>query len=175
MLRFPSILAFLLCCAFLAAQTPNTASIRGQVLDQTKATVSGAEVRIIDSRVGAERVTHSDSAGRFSFSGLPVGSYSLTVHKDQFADLHRDLTLIGGTDVDITLQLSVSQVQTEVVVTAAAGDARAGMPQLGDRLGTEQVQDLPLLNSRITFLPLLNAANRSEERRVGKECRSRWS
>src|ERR1041384_5247463 len=160
MLRLPAILAFLLCSAFLGAQTPNTASIRGQVLDQTKAAVSGAEVRITNSRVGVERTTHSDPGGHFSFSGLPVGSYSLIVHKDQFADLQRELLLIGGTDVDISLQLSVSDIRTEVVVTGAAGEVRADMPQLGDRLGTEQVQDLPLLNSRITFLPLLNAANR---------------
>jgi hypothetical protein len=160
MLRLSSILACLLCSAFLAAQTPDAASIRGQVLDETKAAVPGAEVRITNSRVGADRTTHSGSDGRFSFSGLPVGSYSLTVHKNQFADLHRELTLIGGTDVDMVLQLSVSEVQTEVVVTGAAGEVRADMPQLGDRLGTEQVQDLPLLNSRITFLPLLNAANR---------------
>src|ERR1051326_598812 len=90
MLRLPAILAFLLCSAFLVAQTPNTATIRGQVLDQTEAAVSGAEVRITNSRVGGERTTHSDPGGHFSFSGLPVGSYSLIVHKDQFADLQRE-------------------------------------------------------------------------------------
>jgi len=38
------------------------------------------------------------------------------VHQDKFADLHRDLTLIGGTDANVTLQLNVSSVETEVVV-----------------------------------------------------------
>ncbi|HET9363468.1 MAG TPA: hypothetical protein VFP71_00630, partial [Candidatus Angelobacter sp.] len=37
---------------------------------------------------------------------------------------------------------------------------RADMPQLGERIGPELVQTLPLLNSRITYLPLVNAANR---------------
>jgi hypothetical protein len=154
------LLIVLLSAAFMAAQTPDAASIRGQILDQTHAAVSGAEVRITNNRVGAERSTRTNSSGHFSFSGLPIGPYTLTVHKDQFADLHRQLTLIGGTDADVTLQLSVSDVKTEVVVTGAAGEVRADQPQLGDRLGPEQVQEMPLLNSRITFLPLLNAANR---------------
>jgi hypothetical protein len=160
MIRLSPILTFLLSSAFLTAQTPDTATIRGQVLDQTRAAVSGAEVKITHNRVGTDRSTQTDSSGRFSFSGLPAGSYSLTVHKNQFADLSRELILIGGTNADLILQLNVSEVQTEVVVTGAAGEVRADMPQLGDRLGAEQVEDLPLLNSRITFLPLLNAANR---------------
>src|SRR5581483_10640184 len=41
-----------------------------------------------------------------------------------------------------------------------AGEIRSDEPQLGDRLGEEQIQAMPLLNSRITYLPLLNAANR---------------
>src|SRR6185312_4521783 len=61
---------------------------------------------------------------------------------------------------NVQLQLSVSSVQTEVTVTGVAGEVRADMPQLGDRIGPEQAQELPLLNSRITYLPLVNAANR---------------
>jgi hypothetical protein len=160
MLRSFTLALFLLCSAFLAGQTPDTASIRGQVLDPGKAAIVGAEVKIANARVGTERATRTDAAGRFSFAGLPVGSYSLTIHKEQFADLERDLTLIAGTNVELVLQLNVSAVHAEVLVTGAAGEVRSDMPQLGDRLGQEQVQDMPLLDSRITYLPLLNAANR---------------
>src|SRR5215475_10201619 len=34
------------------------------------------------------------------------------------------------------------------------------MPQLGDRFGEAQIHQTPLLNNRITYLPMLNAANR---------------
>src|SRR5947209_10971095 len=160
MFRLSIPVAFLLASAFLAGQTPDAASIRGQVLDPSKAAVTGAEIKITNTRVGTERSTHTDSSGHFSFSGLPVGSYTLTIHKAQFADLQRELTLMGGTNADMVLQLNVSEVQTEVEVTGTAGEVRSDMPQLGDRLGPEQVQDMPLPNSRITYLPLLNAANR---------------
>ncbi|HEX5432815.1 MAG TPA: TonB-dependent receptor [Candidatus Angelobacter sp.] len=160
MSRLSLILALLLSRIFLAAQTPDSASLRGQVLDQTHAAVIGAQVKITNSRLATAKSTQTDASGRFSFSGMPVGDYSLTVHQDGFADLQRDITLVGGTNANVTLQLNVSEVKTEVVVTGAAGEVRADMPQLGDRLGPQQVQDMPLLNSRITYLPLLNAANR---------------
>jgi len=156
----PVLLVVLLASALLVAQTPDTASIRGQILDQTRAAVAGAEVKITNTLIGTERSTRSDASGRFSFSGLPIGPYSLTVHKEKFGDLNSKITLIGGTDANVTLQLNVSNVETEIVVTGTAGEVRADQPQLGDRLGPEQVQDIPLLNNRITFLPLLNAANR---------------
>jgi carboxypeptidase family protein len=160
MLRRCILLALVFSAISLAAQTPDTATLRGQVLDQTRAAVSGADVKLTNTQLGAERSTRTDSSGRFSFTGVPVGTYTLTAHKDQFTDLRRELTLVGGTAADVQLQLSISEVKTEIVVTGAAGEVRADMPQLGDRLGSEQLQELPLLSSRITFLPLVNAANR---------------
>lgn len=160
MARLSAILTLLLCSLSFMAQTPDAASVRGQVLDQTHAAVIGAEVKVKNAVLGIERAARTDASGQFSFTGLPVGVYSLTVHKDKFAGLSRDLTLVGGTAADLQLQLSVSEVQTEITVTGIAGEVRADMPQLGDRIGPEQAQELPLLNSRITYLPLVNAANR---------------
>lgn len=146
--------------ASLVAQTPDTSSIRGQVLDQSHAALTGVEIKVTNSLIGTQRVTRSDSSGSFSLSGLPVGTYSIQAHKEKFADISRQITLIGGTTADVQLQLSISEVQTEVIVTGAMGEVRADEPQLGDRLGAVEVEETPLLNSRITYLPLLNAANR---------------
>jgi hypothetical protein len=62
--------------------------------------------------------------------------------------------------VDLRLQLNVSSGQTQISVTGIAGDVRTDQPQLGTRLGEVEVQETPLLNRRLTALPLLNAANR---------------
>jgi hypothetical protein len=37
---------------------------------------------------------------------------------------------------------------------------RTDQPQLGTRLNATQMEDTPLASRRITYLPLLNAANR---------------
>src|SRR5262245_41790998 len=114
MLRPCIFLALVLSAVFLAAQTPDTATLRGQVLDQTRAAVGGADVKLTNTQLGVERSTRTDSAGRFSFTGLPVGTYALTAHKDRFADLQRELTLVGGAAADVQLQLSISEVKTEI-------------------------------------------------------------
>ncbi|MBZ5510067.1 MAG: TonB-dependent receptor [Acidobacteriia bacterium] len=130
------------------------------MLDQSRAAVVGVEVKVKNARTAAERSAVTDASGNFVISGLPVGTYTTTAHKEGFADASRELTLVGGGTADLRLQLSVSQVQEQVIVTGVAGEVRSDEPQLGDRLGAMQLEETPLLNHRITYLPLLNAANR---------------
>lgn len=155
------LLAVLATLAFnLAAQAPDTATLKGQISDQSQAAVSGAEITLRSTLTNVERIVHSDSSGDFSLSGLAIGRYALTVKKEGFASASQELTLIAGTTADLRIQLSVSAVQTQIQVTGATGEVRTDEPQLGDRLGSVQVEETPLLNRRITYLPLLNAANR---------------
>src|SRR5262249_31184041 len=160
MSRFFTILLLVIGAASLLAQTPDTASIRGQVVDPTRAVVTGAEVKITNTVLGSERTMRTDSSGNFVFTGLPAGTYSLVARKEKFTDFRHEMTLIGGVAADVQVQLSISEVRTEIVVTGAAGEVRSDLPQLGDRLGLFEVDETPLLTRRITFLPLLNAANR---------------
>ncbi len=147
---------------YLAAQTPDTATVSGQVVDQTHASVPGARITATNAQSGLERSTNTDEAGRFSLAGLPVsGLYRVTAAKLNFADSTLgDITLVGGATADVTLRLNVIGGQTLVSVTGVVGEVRTDQPQLGDRLGAVQMQETPLLNRKITFLPLLNAANR---------------
>jgi len=143
-----------------SAQTPDLSTLQGQVVDQKQAALSGVAVTLTDLRTGGQRTAASDSSGRFSFSGLPIGSYTILARKEGFADLQRELTLMGGVTASARLELNVSGMKTQLVVTGTAGEVRSDEPQLGDRLGTVQVEETPLLNRRISYLPLLNAANR---------------
>lgn len=54
----------------------------------------------------------------------------------------------------------MESAETKVAVTGTVGEVRTDQPQLGDLLQSKQILDVPLLNRRITYLPLLNAANR---------------
>jgi hypothetical protein len=156
--------AVLLCALFLhlTAQTPDTATIHGQVVDQTHSAVAGAQITVKNTQTGAARTAQTDSSGNFFLPGLPIsGKYDITASKPGFAEAHLgDMTLSGGTTADITLQLSVAGGQTQVTVTGVAGEVRTDSPQLGDRLDARQIEETPLLSRKITALPLLNAANR---------------
>ncbi|HTS74980.1 MAG TPA: carboxypeptidase regulatory-like domain-containing protein [Bryobacteraceae bacterium] len=156
-------LALLLCLCFaLLSQTPDTATVTGHITDQTGTAMAGVDVKLTNTLTGFERTAQTDSSGAFSIAGLPVaGAYNLTANRSGFAEARKDrITLSGGTTARVDLQLNVAAAQEQVTVTGAAGEVRTDSPQLGDDLDTQQVQEMPLLNRRITYLPLLNAANR---------------
>src|SRR2546427_12861183 len=62
---------------------------------------------------------------------------------------------------------------------AHPGGARHGLPEAERRLGALVLRDATHIEPMEQGVALLHAAaakgDRSEERRVGKECRSRWS
>ena len=144
------------------AQTPDTATIHGQVVDQSRGAVAGVLVTARNTLTELERAVETDTSGHFSLAGLPIaGRYDITAGKLGFAEARlSDVTLAGGTTADLNLQLNVAGGQTHVSVTGVAGEVRADQPQLGIRLSATEMEDTPLLSRRITYLPLLNAANR---------------
>src|ERR1700682_3069563 len=133
-----ALLAVLLCAFFLhlAAQTPDTATIHGQVVDQTHSAVAGAQVTVKNTQTGYERTAQTDSSGVFSLPGLSIaGQYDIAASKPGFAEAHLGgMTLAGGTTADVNLQLNVAGGQTQVTVTGVAGGVGTDSPALGGRL-----------------------------------------
>ena len=163
--RFLSTLAFI---AFVIvpvavfAQTPDTATIHGVTIDPSQAVVSGVEITAKNTQTGLLRTAITDSSGNFVLAGLPIsGTYQVTGRKQGFAEANvSGLILVGGENARITLQINLALGETKVTVTGVAGEVRADEPQLGIRIGATQAEETPLLNRRITYLPLLDAANR---------------
>ncbi len=146
----------------ITAQTPDTATIHGHVTDPNHSDVPDVQVKAKDLLSGLERTALTDSSGKFLLAGLPIaGHYTITATKTGFAETElNDIKLAGGTTAQINLQLSLAGGQTQITVTGLVGEVRTDEPQLGDLLGALQMEDTPLLNRKITYLPLLNAANR---------------
>lgn len=144
------------------AQTPDTATIRGQILDANGRAIPSVEITVFNRQTELKRELQTNGNGNFSAAGLPVaGTYRITAAKAGFQNGQLDnVTLAGGTNATLRMQLNVSGGETTVKVTGMVGDVRTDQPQIGDRLGSVQMENTPLLNNRITYLPLLNAANR---------------
>ncbi len=70
------------------------------------------------------------------------------------------VTFAGGETAEVNLTLAIAGGRSAMTVTGAVGEVRTDAPQLGDRLSAAQIEETPLPNRRLTFLPLLNAANR---------------
>jgi hypothetical protein len=164
MLRLMTLVALLIgaSTANLLAQTPDTATVHGTVVDSSYAAIVDATVVTTSVQNGMSRKVKTDNSGHFAVVGLKgTDSYDLTVSKDGFAPSHiKGIKLVAGSSANLELHLSVAGLSTEVTVQGAFGQVRIDQPQIGDTLSIEQIQHTPLLGNKITYLPLLNAANR---------------
>ena len=144
------------------AQTPDTAILRGRVVDQSQAPLAGVRIEVVNTLSGLQRTAITGAAGDFSIAGLPVaGTYRITASKENFVQFHSEgITLAGGSAAVFNLQLNAAGGRTEVTVIGSAGTVRTDSPQIGTLLSAAQMEETPLANRRITYLPLLNSANR---------------
>jgi hypothetical protein len=158
-------MTFVLFCSFvgasLAAQTPDTATLRGTVVDATQAPISGARIEIHNDLTGETRVVDSTTAGRFSLAGLPVtGEYSVSATHTGFAEANEHhVTFAAGSSAILHLTLRVAGEISTVNVEGVATDVRVDQPQLGILVTGEQAANLPLPARRIAYVALLDSAN----------------
>jgi hypothetical protein len=159
------VMLFVCSAALATAQTPDTATLNGHVQDKSGGAVAGAQVTVSNALTGLERSVVTNGQGDFAVVGLPVaGSYDVRLKKEGFAAPDaaglKQIKLSAGTAANLTVTLAVAAANTTVTVEGTAQDVVLNEPEIGARLNAEQVGEMPLLNGRITYLPLLNAANR---------------
>src|SRR5881396_3593154 len=100
--RFPLPLLLIALFAFIAApvaaQSPNTASMIVDVVDQNGAVVRDAKVSVVNAATGDAREAVSGSDGSATIPGLSLtGTYTVDVSKDGFGNEElKDITLRSG-------------------------------------------------------------------------------
>ncbi len=149
-------------CCFAGAQSPDTAELRGMVVGPDGVPVAGATVVIKDAKHRPVRTLKTGMRGSFAAEDLLAGdAVEVTATSPGLAEVSSGLLVpTAGTTANLDLQMEVAGVPAELRVTGTLGAVRADEPQLGVRLSTEQMDKMPLLNRRLTGLPLLLAANR---------------
>jgi|HubBroStandDraft_2_1064218.scaffolds.fasta_scaffold04332_3 hypothetical protein len=139
------------------AQT-GTTSLRGTVLDKSKAAVAGAKVTIQISSQGFERDTTTPNSGEFEFLGLPPGTYSLIVERDGFGTYQQNnLQLLVNVPTTLTVPLQIGTLATKVEVSAQTETINTVDASLGTAFNENQVKQLPLESRNVPDLLSLQA------------------
>jgi outer membrane receptor protein involved in Fe transport len=161
----------LLLCIFLAvallgampliAQSPNTATLIVDVVDPTGAVVPDANVSVVNNATGAVRNAVSGSDGNATIAALPLtGTYTVTVSKEGFGnEERRDVTLRSGETATLKVNLVVGTENVGMTVYGTTEGVRADA-QIGRRLDSAEIDELPILGRKVTSLPLLNSSFR---------------
>ena len=121
-------------------------TITGTVSDPAGAVVPGATVEIQNTATGGIFRSESTNTGNYSVSGLPIGSYVVTVQAPGFKTYTHTNLAVAATQVikeDVTLQIG-STTET-VTVTAEATLLKTETGDFTHSVTLKQMNNLPLL------------------------------
>src|ERR1035441_2014943 len=156
---------FTLTCMFLLLVSSQHAfgqvdegSITGTIQDTSGAVVPGAQVTLTNKDQGITLQTKSNSTGGYTFSPVRIGNYSLSVTAKGFSKTTQEnLTVTISQNLLVNVQLKLGAATETVEVTTAPPQMQTEDASVGQVVGTEEVNSLPLNGRNFTFLAQLGA------------------
>ena len=151
----PSILCL---CALLLWHSPayaqyDTGSIVGTVHDATGAVVSGATVKITNTKTGRVYDSTTTDQGSFEINGLPASVYTVETSKAGFKTERVEDILLYATDRrEVTVKLAVGAASEQVTVMADTFTVNTQSSDLGASIDSRSVSNLPLNGRDFTAL-----------------------
>ncbi len=148
-------LIFLLCALGAKAQV-DTGTILGTVTDTTGAIVANARVTIVNQATAAPLTTATKEDGRFEFTPLHIGTYSVTVEASGFKkatiqSVHLDIQQ----QALVNVMLQPGAVTENVEVTEAPELMQTESSSVGQVIDEKAIVDLPLNGRDYTMLVLV--------------------
>jgi hypothetical protein len=152
-----------LVCVFAGTAFPQTGGlgeISGTVHDPTGAVVPGAQVVVSNSARGIHLVLTTSEGGVFDAPSLiPASGYEVTVTKTGFQEYAvKDIELLVGRNVGLTVTLSVAGTTIQVEVQATAplvDDTKTDVSQVVD---SREIVELPINGRRVDTFVLMSPA-----------------
>ncbi len=90
--------------------------IQGIVHDPQHRPVAGASVTLQATTSELTQTARSDANGEFSFSGVPVGDYKITVSQPNFESSSQAVTVASGASPVLHFQLAIASISESAVV-----------------------------------------------------------
>src|SRR5438105_4073862 len=132
------------------------ATLLGTVTDSSGAAVACAKITITEVKTGIVHSATTNDSGNYEVPDLPPGLYEVVAEKQGFKkEVHKDIEVLVNTDTRVNLVLEIGTEQETVVVTAEIPMLQTDRADVGAKLESKQVTDLPLGNNR-NFQNLVN-------------------
>ncbi len=141
------------------AQTTGSSSLSGVVADPTGAVVPGATVKIRNPVSEFSRSTTTDSAGRFSFTNVPLNPYHLNVTVPGFAAYAQDVDVHSAVPLSLKITLQIAGSAESVTVQGEAGDLLENDPTFHTDLDRSLFDKIPLESNSSELSSLVTLAS----------------
>jgi hypothetical protein len=119
--RIKSLLPLLFCIGLRAFAQFSAATVAGVVQDSSKAAITNASVKLINTQTGTENDSTTNQEGLFLLAGIIPGAYTLQIERDGFATTHVNGITLNDSDIKrLLIRMNVGAV-TETVNVDASG------------------------------------------------------
>ena len=161
-IRFPAIPVFPIVVVLMVgllirpsrmqAQGETTSAIFGDVTDATNAAIPGATVRATNHATGLQRNAKTDEEGRFNFSQLQPGTYSVKVEADGFDPQENDNISSGlGQKQEVNFKLNVAHSEQTLEVSSEAPLMNPANTNTTSTLGGAVLAQIPNPGADLTY------------------------
>lgn len=147
------------------AQSLDTVTISGRVLDSNDLPIVGASVTALLTTTGAERTVVSDEEGRYKIVELQPGNYTVKATGQGFGVQEKtDLVTISGRNVQLDFKLSPANVvaQQDVTIEADTDTVDTTRTIVGGTITGRDIEEIPN-NSRNPLDLVLTLGGVTEE------------
>ncbi len=157
----------------LAAQSGTSSAISGTVLDASGAALPETEITATEVDTKAVRGEQTDRDGRFLFSQVNPGTYTVTVRAMGFAiQTSQPIAVEVGRTAALNFTLTVSAASQTIEVTAQQTLLTLENPNTTTTIESKTISNLPNAGSDLTFVAqfapgaLMNTAGSSNDNKA---------
>ena len=153
-----SILVFFLFQSRSSLAQVDSGTITGTVTDSSGAVVPDADVTLTNTDQGLTLQTKTSSSGGYTFSPIKIDNYSINVNAKGFAKTSQKAIRVNVAQVlQVNIALKPGSATETVEVNTAPPLLQTEEASVGQVIGAEQVNNLPLNGRNFTFLAQLGA------------------
>src|SRR5438445_9976029 len=135
-----------------------TATLSGNVTDQSGAAIPDAKVTVLNADTGFTQTVTTGPAGDYLFSRLPIGKYKLTVEKEGMTTyVQSGIELAVSQTATQKVVMSVGAVSQQVTVTGDTSLVTTQSAAISQVVNQRQIVDLPLDGRQVQQLVFLSA------------------
>ncbi|MGO8791545.1 MAG: carboxypeptidase regulatory-like domain-containing protein [Terriglobia bacterium] len=149
----------LLCVVLACLASPllygqrESGAIQGTVSDQSGAVIPGVKVTLTSEETGFTLSTLTQSGGTYVFNPIKIGTYAVAAEYQGFEkEVRPHVTVNVQQQVVVDFALHPGLVTQTIEVTSAVPLLQTQSPTVGQVVGSQQVNDLPLNGRNFTFL-----------------------
>ena len=129
-----------------------TANIQGVIQDPSGAGVAKAQIFLVNTATGVQKITSSDPVGNYRFVSLAPGNYKISVEATGFAKSEADVGLLTEQNLNLPITLKVGAASESVVVSTEAPIVDTADSRTEFTLQNAGVAELPIVGRNLVTL-----------------------